>query len=126
MLNRLDRQTVLQICSSQVVVDLKSAVKELVENSLDSRASTIEIKFVQSGLLGFEVTDNGKGIAASDFEIVCKRGTTSKITEFDDIYAVKSLGFRGEALSSLCAMGTLSILTKQAGSETGWALSFTR
>jgi len=58
---------------------LKSAVKELVENSLDAGSTQIEVKFFSSGLLGFEVTDNGKGIKESDFEIVCKRGTTSKI-----------------------------------------------
>jgi DNA mismatch repair protein PMS2 len=55
-------------------------------------------------LHGFEVADNGCGIQEKDFEILAKRGTTSKISEFEDIYAIKSLGFRGEALSSICAM----------------------
>ena len=62
----------------------------------------MEIKFYASGLNGFEVCDDGKGIKEDDFEIIAKRGTTSKIQEFDDIFKVKSLGFRGEALSSLC------------------------
>jgi DNA mismatch repair ATPase MutL len=77
-------------------------VKELVENSVDAGATVVEVKFFNSGLLGFEVTDNGKGINEDDFEIIAKRGTTSKISEFQDIYRIKSLGFRGEALSSLC------------------------
>lgn len=55
------------------------------------------------------MTDNGKGINENNFEIVCKRGTTSKIQNYLDIYKIKSLGFRGEALSSLCNMGTLTI-----------------
>ena len=83
-----------------------------------------EAKFFSSGLNGFEVTDNGKGIREVDFEIIAKRGTTSKIAEFNDIYAVKSLGFRGEALSSLCNIADLTILTKRASDETGWSLKF--
>ena len=72
-----------------------------------------EVKFFSYGLLGFEVTDNGKGINESDFAIIAKRGTTSKISEFNDIYAIKSLGFRGEALSSLCNIANVSIMTKK-------------
>ena len=70
------------------------------------------------------MTDNGKGIREKDFDIIAKRGTTSKIREFDDIYAVKSLGFRGEALSSLCNIANVTILTKRASDETGWCLKF--
>ena len=88
---------------------MKSAVKELVENSLDVGCKNIEVKFYGSGLNGFEVTDDGKGINEIDFEVIAKRGTTSKISEFDDIYRVKSLGFRGEALSSLCNIGNVVI-----------------
>jgi DNA mismatch repair protein PMS2 len=92
-----------------VVVDLKSAVKELLENSLDANSKSVEIKFYASGLNGFEVTDDGKGIKEEDFDVIAKRGTTSKIQEFDDIYRVKSLGFRGEALSSLCNIANVTI-----------------
>ena len=70
------------------------------------------------------MTDNGKGINESDFSIIAKRGTTSKIAEFNDIYAIKSLGFRGEALSSLCNIANVSILTKKKEQETGWSLKF--
>ena len=79
---------------------------------------------MNSGLNGFEVSDNGKGISEADFEIIAKRGTTSKIREFDDIYAVKSLGFRGEALSSLCNIANVTIITKKASDEYGWVLGF--
>ena len=85
-----------------------------MENSIDAQSTNVEVKFYNSGLNGFEVTDNGKGVKEEDFEIIAKRGTTSKIREFDDIYQVRSLGFRGEALSSLCNIATLTILTKRA------------
>ena len=61
---------------------------------------------------GFEVVDDGQGIKEVDFDIIAKRGTTSKIREFNDIYSIKSLGFRGEALSSICNIATLIIQTK--------------
>ena len=58
---------------------------------------------------GFEVCDDGKGINEEDFPLIAKRGTTSKIRDFDDIYRIKSLGFRGEALSSLCNISQVTI-----------------
>ena len=73
---------------------------------------------------GFEVVDDGSGIKEVDFDILAKRGTTSKISEFDDIYAVKTMGFRGEALSSLCNIANLTIQTKQASQSTGWVVKF--
>lgn len=73
----------------------------------------IDVKFFNYGLDGFEVVDDGTGIKEIDFDIIAKRGTTSKISEFEDIYSVKSLGFRGEALSSLCNISNLTIQTKQ-------------
>lgn len=108
-IKRIDRTSVLQICSAQVVVDLKSAVKELVENSLDVLCGHIEVKFFSSGLNGFEVSDDGCGIKEEDFDIIAKRGTTSKISEFQDIYSIKTMGFRGEALSSLCNIAKVTI-----------------
>ncbi|CDW77338.1 mismatch repair endonuclease pms2-like [Stylonychia lemnae] len=123
-IKRIDKASILQICSSQVVIDLKSAVKELVENSLDAESTSIDIKFYNYGLNGFEVIDDGHGIKEVDFDVIAKRGTTSKINEFEDIYAVKSLGFRGEALSSLCNIANVTIQTKRPDQNTGWLLKF--
>ena len=123
-IKRIDKASVLQICSAQVVVDLKSAVKELVENSLDAEASQIEIKFIGSGLSGFEVSDDGVGISEKDFEMIAKRGTTSKISTYEEIYSLKSMGFRGEALSSLCNIANVTIQTKKRDANTGWVLKF--
>ena len=101
MLNKLDEASRHDICSNQVVTDLKGAVKELVENSIDAQANNIDVRFYNKGLDGIEVEDDGKGVREEDYEIIAQRGTTSKISELDDIYRVKSLGFRGEALSAL-------------------------
>ena len=84
----------------------------------------MEIKFYASGLNGFEVSDDGGGIKEEDFEIIAKRGTTSKIREFEDIYAIKSLGFRGEALSSLCNIANVTIQTKRPDWTTGFQIKF--
>jgi DNA mismatch repair protein PMS2 len=124
MLNKIDNESILQICSNQVVTDLKGAMKELVENSIDAAAQKIEIKFFQYGLDGIEVADDGKGIHEDDYDIIAKRGTTSKISELEDIYRIKSLGFRGEALSSLCALSELSISTKREEDTFGHILEF--
>jgi DNA mismatch repair ATPase MutL len=70
------------------------------------------------------VVDDGKGIKEVDFDIIAKRGTTSKISEFEDIYAVKTMGFRGEALSSICNIANVIIQTKQANQSTGWQIKF--
>ena len=69
----------------------------------------IDVKFYNYGLNGFEVVDDGTGIKEVDFDIIAKRGTTSKISEFEDIYRIKSLGFRGEALSSLCNIANVTL-----------------
>lgn len=83
-----------------------------------------DIKFYNYGLNGFEVVDDGQGIKEADFNIIAKRGTTSKISEFDDIFSVRTMGFRGEALSSICNIANMTIQTKQPSQNTGWHLKF--
>ena len=68
--------------------------------------------------------DDGQGIKATEFDIIAKRGTTSKIKEFDDIYAIKTLGFRGEALAALCNLSTVSISTKVQDEDSGFVVKF--
>jgi len=99
-------------------------MKELVENSIDASSTKIQIKFYQYGLDGIDVADNGKGIQEADYDIIAKRGTTSKISELDDIYRIKSLGFRGEALSSLWALAEITISTKREDQPFGHILNF--
>jgi DNA mismatch repair protein PMS2 len=110
----IESRSVHQIQSGQVIVDLSSVVKELVENSLDAGASSIEIRFKNQGLDAIEVQDNGKGIAPEDFETVALKHYTSKLASYEDIDTLDTFGFRGEALSSMCALSRFHILTARA------------
>ncbi|KAF9066496.1 hypothetical protein BDP27DRAFT_1423871 [Rhodocollybia butyracea] len=100
----IDSSSVHRITSGQVVVDLQTAVKELVENSLDAGATSIEIRFKNFGLKSIEVVDNGSGISEADFDSIGRKHHTSKLSAFHDLTTLTSFGFRGEALSSLCAL----------------------
>ena len=112
-IDALDAETVHRICSNQVVLDLQGCVKELVENSIDAGATHIEVKFIDSGGSGLEVVDNGCGIPRSMYSKVTSRHCTSKIKSFADIQSeLHSFGFRGEALSSICALSDVSICTR--------------
>ncbi|EED13196.1 DNA mismatch repair protein (Pms1), putative [Talaromyces stipitatus ATCC 10500] len=103
-----------QIQSGQVIVDLCSVVKELVENSLDAEATSIEIRFKNDGLDSIEVQDNGSGIDPRNYESIALKHYTSKLTSYDDLTSLTTFGFRGEALSSLCAVSNFRIITAQA------------
>ncbi|KAJ2925789.1 hypothetical protein H1R20_g11307, partial [Candolleomyces eurysporus] len=100
----IDKGSVHRITSGQVVVDLQTAVKELVENSLDAGSTNIEIRFKNYGLKSIDVIDNGSGIAEEDFESIGLKHHTSKLETYEDLNVVQTFGFRGEALSSLCAL----------------------
>ncbi|KAI6140115.1 DNA mismatch repair protein MutL [Pisolithus tinctorius] len=111
----IDTHTVHRITSGQVVIDLQSAVKELVENSLDAGATAIEVRFQNYGLRSIEVVDNGVGIAPRDHEGIALKHYTSKLSSFEDVSRIHTFGFRGEALSSLCALSDgLTIATATA------------
>lgn len=103
--------SVHQLTSGQVITTLSSALKELVENSLDAGSTSIEVKFKNSGLEYFEVIDNGHGISRSNIDSVGLKHHTSKLEEFEDLTKVKTLGFRGEAVASLCALANVEIIS---------------
>ena len=110
----LEGHTVHQIQSGQVIVDLCSVVKELVENSLDAGATSIEIRFKNNGLDSIEVQDNGSGIVGDNYETVALKHYTSKLSSYDDLSSLQTFGFRGEALSSLCALSKFHVTTARA------------
>ncbi|KAK9895469.1 DNA mismatch repair protein MutL [Cystobasidium minutum MCA 4210] len=107
----IDAASVHQITSGQVIVDLQTAVKELVENSLDAGATNIDIKFKNYGSQSFEVIDNGSGVQPKDYAHIALKGYTSKLENYDGLTSVTSFGFRGEALSSLCQLADVVITT---------------
>ncbi|KAL1305496.1 hypothetical protein AAFC00_002371 [Neodothiora populina] len=107
----IHQKSVHQIQSGQVIVDLNSVVKELVENSVDAGATSIEVRFRNHGLDAIEVVDNGSGISRDDYESVALKHHTSKLSTYDDLESLSTFGFRGEALASLCALSKLHVIT---------------
>ncbi|EFQ27556.1 DNA mismatch repair protein MutL [Colletotrichum graminicola] len=107
----IEGRTVHQIQSGQVIVDLCSVVKELVENSIDAGASSIDVRFKNQGLDSIEVQDNGSGISPDNYETVALKHYTSKLSTYSDLGTLQTFGFRGEALSSLSALSQFSIVT---------------
>jgi len=110
----IEAKSVHQIQAGQVIVDLCSVVKELVENALDADATSIEVRFKNYGLDAIEVQDNGTGISEANYEGLALKHYTSKLSTYDDLSELQTFGFRGEALSSLCALSTFSVDTAQA------------
>ncbi|XP_062820498.1 mismatch repair endonuclease PMS2 isoform X1 [Anolis carolinensis] len=120
----IDRRSVHQICSGQVVLNLCTAVKELVENSIDAGATTVEVKLKDYGADLIEVSDNGCGVEEENFAGLTLKHHTSKIQDFSDLINVETFGFRGEALSSLCALSDVSIFTCHTSAKVGTRLVF--
>ncbi|KFP35113.1 Mismatch repair endonuclease PMS2, partial [Chlamydotis macqueenii] len=120
----IDRKSVHRICSGQVVLNLGTAVKELVENSLDAGATNIDIKLKDHGAELIEVSDNGGGVEEENFEGLTLKHYTSKIQDFSDLIHVETFGFRGEALSSLCALSDVTIFTCHKSAKVGARLVF--
>ncbi|XP_077358133.1 mismatch repair endonuclease PMS2-like isoform X1 [Festucalex cinctus] len=120
----IDKHSVHQICSGQVVLTLATAVKELVENSIDAGATNIDVKLKEHGIELVEVSDNGKGVEEANFEGLTLKHHTSKLRDFSDLIHVETFGFRGEALSSLCALSDLSVVTCHESCPVGTKLVF--
>ncbi|GFZ43548.1 hypothetical protein JCM24511_01268 [Saitozyma sp. JCM 24511] len=100
----IDSESVHRIHSGQVVLELQGAIKELLENSLDAGATSIEVRIKDNGTESVEVVDNGSGIAQEDWEYIGLKHHTSKLPSLSDLPQVTTFGFRGEALSALCAL----------------------
>ena len=120
----IDKASIHRLTSGQVITDLATAVKELVDNALDANATTLDIRLCDYGKSLVEVSDNGTGIAPADRSLLARKYHTSKLSKFDDLETLKTLGFRGEALSSLCAVSHVAVVTKVVGEECGVKLAY--
>lgn len=110
----LDSNTINQIAAGEVIENSSSVIKELVENALDAQASYIKIETISSGQGFIAVRDNGIGMSVEDMYLSLERHATSKIKNFDDLYSLCSLGFRGEALPSIASISKLKLRSSDA------------
>ena len=112
MLKQLDKKTIDQICSNISIPSLTDIVKELIDNSLDSNCTLVRLEIVEGGTKSILVSDNGCGIPAKNFDTLCQRGATTKLSSFDDVFKIKSFGFRGQALSAISHLCDITLITK--------------
>lgn len=121
MIRKLDINTSSKLRSNQSITSLVDVVKELVENSIDAGSSRIRVAFAARDRL--EVIDNGSGVALEDHDGLGKRYMTSKIENLASLSLLRTLGFRGEALSALCSVAKLSIVTRSRADITAGKIS---
>src|SRR5678815_3909473 len=108
-----------QIAAGEVIQRPASAVKELLENAVDAGATEIRLFVNDSGKALVQVIDNGKGMSELDARMCFERHATSKIREIDDLFHIKTMGFRGEALASIAAVSQVELKTKRQDDVTG-------
>lgn len=116
---KLDNKTIEKIAAGEVIESPMSIVKELVENSIDSMADSITVEIKNGGKTYIRVTDNGCGIEKEDLELAFSKHATSKIRDFNDLFDIYSLGFRGEALSSIATVSKVTAITKTKFEDIG-------
>lgn len=115
----LDEQTINKIAAGEVVDRPASIVKELVENSIDAKATSVTVEIRKGGISYIKIMDNGVGFKSDDIELAFERHATSKIRKEEDLQSITSMGFRGEALASVAAISKISLTTKNINEEIG-------
>ena len=115
----LSQETIDKIAAGEVIERPSSVVKELVENAIDAGSSAVTVEIKEGGISFIRISDNGCGIEREQIPLAFLRHSTSKIKSVEDLFTVTSLGFRGEALSSIAAVSQVELITKTNGDFTG-------
>lgn len=116
----LDDLTINKIAAGEVIERPASAIKEMLENSIDAGATNIIIEIKNGGISYIRITDNGKGIANDDLDMAFERHATSKIRSAEDLNTIKSMGFRGEALASIAAISKVEMISRTSSQPNGY------
>ena len=111
-----------QIAAGEVIQRPASVIKELVENAIDADAKRIDVVVVDAGRTSIQVIDDGRGMSETDARLAFERHATSKIRKADDLFALSTMGFRGEALASIAAVAQVKLKTRMSESEVGTEL----